>query len=32
MENMKAVRFHNYGGPEVPRFEDTPRPTSGPDR
>jgi hypothetical protein len=22
MENMKAVRVHNYGGPEVLRFED----------
>ena len=21
MENMKAVRVHNYGGPEVLRFE-----------
>jgi hypothetical protein len=29
MENMKAVRVHNYGGPEVPRFEDSPRPTRG---
>jgi len=27
MENMKAVRIHNYGGPEVLRFEDAPRPT-----
>src|SRR5213080_593612 len=27
MENMKAVRVHNYGGPEVLRFEDAPRPT-----
>src|SRR5207245_11381921 len=27
MENMKAVRMHNYGGPEVLRFEDAPRPT-----
>ncbi len=26
MENMKAVRMHNYGGPEVLRFEDAPRP------
>jgi len=24
MENMKAVRVHNYGGPEVLRFEDAP--------
>jgi NADPH:quinone reductase-like Zn-dependent oxidoreductase len=30
MENMKAVRVHNYGGPEVLRFEDAPRPTPGP--
>jgi len=29
MENMKAVRVHNYGGPEVFRFEDAPRPTPG---
>ena len=29
MENMKAVRVHNYGGPEVLRFEDAPRPTPG---
>ena len=27
MENMKAVRVHNCGGPEVLRFEDAPRPT-----
>ncbi len=27
MENMKAVEVHNYGGPEVLRFEDAPRPT-----
>jgi NADPH:quinone reductase-like Zn-dependent oxidoreductase len=27
MENMKAIRIHNYGGPEVLRFEDAPRPT-----
>ena len=26
MEKMKAVRVHNYGGPEVLRFEDAPRP------
>jgi NADPH:quinone reductase-like Zn-dependent oxidoreductase len=26
---MKAVRVHNYGGPEVLRFEDAPRPTPG---
>jgi len=29
MENMKAVRIHSYGGPEVLRFEDAPRPTAG---
>jgi NADPH:quinone reductase-like Zn-dependent oxidoreductase len=29
MENMKAVRIHNYGGPEVLQFEDAPRPTPG---
>jgi NADPH:quinone reductase-like Zn-dependent oxidoreductase len=29
MENMKAVQVHNYGGPEVLRFEDAPRPTPG---
>ena len=29
MENMKAVRVHNYGGPEVLRFEDAPRPIPG---
>jgi len=29
MENMKAVRIHNYGGPDVLRFEDAPRPTPG---
>src|SRR5882762_749563 len=29
MENMKAVRVHNYGGPEVLQFEDSPRPTPG---
>jgi NADPH:quinone reductase-like Zn-dependent oxidoreductase len=27
---MKAVRFHNYGGPEVLRYEDAPRPEPGP--
>jgi NADPH:quinone reductase-like Zn-dependent oxidoreductase len=31
MENMKAVRVHNYGGPEVLQFEDAPRPTPGSD-
>jgi len=29
MESMKAVRIHGYGGPEVLRFEDAPRPTAG---
>jgi len=29
MENMKAVQVHNYGGPEVLRFEDAPRPAPG---
>jgi NADPH:quinone reductase-like Zn-dependent oxidoreductase len=26
---MKAVRFHEFGGPEVLRYEDAPRPTPG---
>ena len=26
MPNMKAVRIHAYGGPEVLRYEDAPRP------
>ena len=30
MESMKAVRVHSYGGPEVLRFEDAPRPAPGP--
>src|SRR5438105_1003728 len=29
MANMKAIRIHNYGGPEVLQFEDAPRPTPG---
>jgi NADPH:quinone reductase-like Zn-dependent oxidoreductase len=29
MESMKAIRIHNYGGPEVLRFEDAPRPAPG---
>jgi len=29
MEDMKAVRMHSYGGPEVLHFEDAPRPTPG---
>jgi NADPH:quinone reductase-like Zn-dependent oxidoreductase len=28
-ESMKAVRFHEYGGPEVLRYEDAPRPVAG---
>ncbi len=28
---MKAVRFHEFGGPEVLRFEDVPDPEPGPD-
>ena len=27
---MKAVRFHNHGGPEVLRYEDIPEPEAGP--
>src|SRR5271165_7071629 len=26
MQTMKAVRIHEYGGPEVLKFEDAPRP------
>ncbi len=26
---MKAVRFHHFGGPELLRYEDAPKPTSG---
>jgi len=29
MENMKAVRIHQYGGPEVLIYEDAPRPAPG---
>ncbi len=29
MENMKAVRIHKYGGPEVLVHEDVPRPHPG---
>ena len=29
MENMKAVRMHNDGGPEVLRFEGAPLPYTG---
>jgi hypothetical protein len=28
MENMKAIRVHNYDGPDVTRFEDAPRQNS----
>jgi len=31
MQTMKAVRVHEYGGPEVLRYEDAPRPTLEPD-
>ena len=27
---MKAIRFHQHGGPEVLRFEEAPTPTPGP--
>jgi NADPH:quinone reductase-like Zn-dependent oxidoreductase len=30
MPNMKAVRIHAYGGPEVLIYEDVPRPVPGP--
>jgi len=30
MASMKAVRYYEYGGPEVLRYEDAPRPTPGP--
>src|SRR2546426_6025088 len=26
---MKAIRIHNYGGPEVMKYEDVPVPTAG---
>jgi NADPH:quinone reductase-like Zn-dependent oxidoreductase len=29
-EVMKAVRIHNYGGPEVLRYEDVPKPSPAP--
>jgi NADPH:quinone reductase-like Zn-dependent oxidoreductase len=28
-QTMKAIRIHNYGGPEVLRYEDAPRPEPG---
>ena len=27
---MKALRYHRYGGSEVLRYEDAPRPAPGP--
>lgn len=30
MATMKAVRFHEYGGPDVLHYEDAPRPEPGP--
>ncbi|MEW5980164.1 MAG: NADP-dependent oxidoreductase [Acidobacteriota bacterium] len=30
MRTMKAVRIHEYGGPEVLRYEEIPRPSPGP--
>jgi NADPH:quinone reductase-like Zn-dependent oxidoreductase len=30
METMKAVRIHTYGGPEVLKYEEAPRPKSAP--
>jgi NADPH:quinone reductase-like Zn-dependent oxidoreductase len=30
METMKAIRVHQYGGPEVLKFEEAPRPQPGP--
>ncbi len=30
METMKAVRVHEYGGPEMLKYEDAPRPQAGP--
>jgi NADPH:quinone reductase-like Zn-dependent oxidoreductase len=30
MELMKAIRIHNYGGPEVLQYEDAPRPKPAP--
>lgn len=30
MTSMKAVRIHNYGGPDILTYEDAPRPTAGP--
>jgi NADPH:quinone reductase-like Zn-dependent oxidoreductase len=30
METMKAIRVHEYGGPEVLKYEEAPRPEPGP--
>ena len=30
METMKAIRVHEYGGPDVLRYEEAPRPEPGP--
>lgn len=30
IDTMKAVRIHSYGGPEVLKYEDAPRPKPGP--
>ncbi len=30
IQSMKAIRFHQHGGPEVLRFEEAPTPTPGP--
>ncbi len=30
MATMKAIRIHEYGGPEVLRYEDAPKPQAGP--
>lgn len=30
MDTMRAVRIYEYGGPEVMRYEDVPRPEPGP--
>src|SRR5262245_2621732 len=29
MESMKAIRIHNYGGPDVMKYEDVPVPAAG---
>jgi len=28
-QTMKAIQIHNYGGPEVLKYEDAPRPKPG---